>query len=118
MLSEIECLIVLVTLSVYKKLKRNLLIFSLLRNSVPPIFDAFEYIPSLGAFGGSIMICKSYLFIGTKVFQHEYCLPLELCSKFNNDIWILSNIYAPCTYAGKREFVAWFKNIQMLESVN
>jgi len=33
-----------------------------------PSFDAFEYIPSLGASGRSIVISKSSLFAGTKIF--------------------------------------------------
>ena len=39
-------------------------------------------------------------------------------SKHNDAHWILTNIYAPCTYTGKREFLEWFSDIQMPESVN
>ena len=51
-----------------------------------PSFDAFEYIPSLGASGRSIVISKSSLFAGTKIFQNNNYLSLEFCSKHNNDI--------------------------------
>jgi exonuclease III len=84
-----------------------------------PSFDAFEFIPSLGASGGwSIVIWKSSLFTGTKIFQNDYCLSLEFCSMHNNDIWILSNIYVPCATPGKREFLSWFKNVHMPDSTN
>ena len=43
---------------------------------------------------------------------------MEFCSKFNNDTWIFSNIYAPCTYAGKRDFLNWLKNVQMPDLTN
>jgi hypothetical protein len=56
-----------------------------IRNLCPLAFDAFEYIPSLGASGGTIVIWKSNLFSGTKIFQNEYCLSIELCSNYNND---------------------------------
>jgi exonuclease III len=40
-----------------------------IRNLCPIDFDAFDYIPSLGASGGSIVIWKSNIFSGTKVFS-------------------------------------------------
>ena len=43
---------------------------------------------------------------------------MEFTSNYNADSWILSNIYASCTAAGKRDFVSWFKNIQMPNTVN
>jgi hypothetical protein len=85
---------------------------------LPPIFDAFDYIPALGASSGSIIIWKSNFFSGTRVFQNDFYLSLEFFSNFNNATWILSNIYAPCTYAGKREFLHWFKNVDMSDMTN
>lgn len=32
--------------------------------------------------------------------------------------WLLTNIYAPSTYEGKREFVQWLKQIQMPDHVD
>lgn len=57
-------------------------------------------------------------FSSTKIFQNILCLSLEFCSKYDNDIWVLSNIYAPCTTQGKREFLTWFKNVQMPDFTN
>ena len=36
----------------------------------------------------------------------------------SRDNWILTNIYAPCTPEGKREFLEWFDNIQMPDEIN
>jgi hypothetical protein len=87
-------------------------------SSCPSAFDAFEFIPSVGAYGGTIIIWKSSLFSGAKIFKNDYCLSVEFSSKFNSESWVLSNIYAPCTATGKREFLLWFKNIQMLDHIN
>ena len=43
---------------------------------------------------------------------------MELASKHNDLVWVLTNIYAPCTLAGKQLFLVWLKNIQMPQEVN
>ena len=64
------------------------------------------------------MIWKSCLFSGNKIFENSYCLSVQFSSNHNNDSWVLSKIYAPCTAPGKREFLQWFKNIQMPHTMN
>lgn len=82
-------------------------------NFCPPSFDHFDYIPSVGASGGSIVIWKSCSFTGTRIFHNEYAASIEFHSLFNDASWILTNVYAPCIPVGKRDFIRWFKNIQM-----
>lgn len=72
----------------------------------------------MGASGGTIVIWKSFLFSGTKVFENDYCMFVEFISKHNNESWLLSNIYALCTASGKRNFLSWFQNVQMPNSVS
>ena len=84
----------------------------------PPSFDLFEALPSVGSSGGVIIIWKSSLFHGNLIFQNSYAISVEFFSKHNDAHWILTNIYAPCTYTGKREFLYWFSNIQMPDSIN
>lgn len=84
----------------------------------PSSFDSFEFHPAVGAFGGSIIIWKSSLFTGTKIFENDYCVSVEFVSNHNYDSLILSNIYAPCTAPGKRAFLQWFKNIHMPDNIN
>jgi len=67
--------------------------------------------------GGSIIIWKSSIFSGSLVFQNEYASSVLLSSAHNNASWILTNIYAPCTPSGKKDFVEWFQNIQMPDNV-
>ena len=43
---------------------------------------------------------------------------MELTSKHDDSIWLLTNIYAPCTPSGKPLFLHWLKDIQMPPEVN
>ena len=43
---------------------------------------------------------------------------VEFVSNHNNEPWILTNIYAPCTAPRKRAFLQWFKNINMPDTLN
>lgn len=72
----------------------------------------------MGASGGSIIIWKSTSFYGKCIFQNSYATTVELSSLHNGVVWFLTNIYAPCTPSGKREFLAWFKNIQMPSDID
>lgn len=41
-----------------------------------------------------------------------YPLTLPL-SAHNEESWVLTTVYAPCTAKGKREFLSWIQSIQM-----
>lgn len=84
----------------------------------PPIFDRFEYLPAVGASGGSVIIWKSSSLSGMMVFQNAYATSVQFISLHNIATWLLTNVYAPYTSVGKREFVAWFKNIAMPSHVH
>jgi len=43
----------------------------------------------------------------------EYAIPVEFTSEINGKSWLLTTIYVPCTPAGKRAFLNWFRDIQM-----
>jgi hypothetical protein len=36
----------------------------------------------------------------------------------NNENWLLTVVYAPCTPLGKRTFLEWFRNIQMSPEID
>lgn len=42
---------------------------------------------------------------------------MEFTCKTSGEIWILTNIYAPCTPEGKLAFLNWFKHIDMPDEV-
>lgn len=64
------------------------------------------------------MLWKSTLFSGSCVFQNSYALSVEFVSLHNGSTWLLTNVCAPCTPFGKREFLSWFRNIQMPDLVD
>jgi len=91
---------------------------SYLRNFCPASFDSYVYLPSVGASGGSIVIWRSAILSSTMVFHNSYATSIEFTSLHNNVVWVLTNIYAPCTPQGKREFINWFKNIQIPDHID
>lgn len=52
------------------------------------------------------------------MFENSYAQSVEFLSLHDNAHWILTNIYAPCTHPAKREFLQWFKNINMPDTVD
>lgn len=68
-------------------------------------FDCFEFLSSSGASGGSIIIWKSSMFSGSLIFQNDYACSVLFTSSHNNAMWVLTNVYAPCTPSGKRAFI-------------
>jgi hypothetical protein len=89
-----------------------------IRNFCPPIFDSFEFLPSVGASGGLITIWKSVIFFGTLAFRNEFGISIDFTSKHDNSEWILTNVYGPCTSEGKHLFLGWLKSIEMPEETD
>jgi exonuclease III len=93
--------------------KREHFDLNYIRLFCPPTFDSYVYLPSVGASGGTIILWKSAFFQGKQIFQNSYATSVEFTSLYNGAVWILTNIYAPCTPNGKRDFLNWFKHINM-----
>jgi exonuclease III len=68
-----------------------------IRQFCPSAIDHFSFIPSVGASGGTIIIWMSSRFSGQVIFQNDNAMSIEFESMISGDIWVLSNIYAPCT---------------------
>jgi hypothetical protein len=107
--SEIVCLQVT---------KRDAFDINFISKFCPRDFDSFEFMPSIGASGRIIVIWKSLALWGTLVFSNRFVISVEFTSKLCNDTWLLTTIYAPCTPLGKREFLEWFKEIQMPDEID
>lgn len=52
------------------------------------------------------------------MFQNGFAQSVEFTSLQSRATWVLSNIYAPCTDEGKRDFIDWFKNIDMPDDID
>jgi exonuclease III len=98
--------------------KREVLDLNYIKNFCPPDFDSLHYLPSHGASGGIAVIWKSSLFLGQLTFSNDYAISVEFTSKLNNENWLLTVVYAPCTPLGKRTFLEWFRNIQMSPEID
>jgi len=86
---------------------------SYIRKFCPTNFDAFCFLPSVGASGGILVAWKSSVFTGFEIFQNKFALSVEFTLVHNNDPWILTSVYGPCDADGKETFMSWFENIQM-----
>ena len=40
---------------------------------------------------------------------------MEFTSRLNNESWLLTSVYAPCTPSEKREFLNWLRDIEVLD---
>ena len=64
--------------------KRETFDLKYIKQFCPPAFDAFEYLPSVGASGGIITIWKSALFEGHLAFHNSFSLSVDFLSLHNN----------------------------------
>ena len=92
--------------------------YQLFKKFCPNKFDSFDYLPSIGASGGIITIWKSTLFSGTRAFQNDFSTSVTFTSQLSNDTWTLTNIYGPCQNDRKMDFLDWFSNITMPDSMD
>jgi exonuclease III len=98
--------------------KRQFLDAQFIKNFRPSSFDAFEFLPSVGASGGITTIWKSSLFSGSLVFSNDYAISIEFLSKHDQSAWLLTNVYGPCTSEGKINLLNWMKDIQISQEVD
>lgn len=86
-------------------------------NFFPLAFDYFDFIALCGCLRWFPLLFGKVFFQGDiRVFQNNYAASIEFCSLHNVAVWVLTNVYAPCTPAAK-EFSS-LKNIQMPDSVD
>jgi exonuclease III len=96
-----------------QEMKKEIIDANFIKRIYPTSLDSFDYLPSVGASGGILVIWKSSLFSATMKFTNNYAITMEFCSRHNRNRWILTSIYAPCTTEGKTLFLDWFKNMQI-----
>lgn len=100
-------------LFVYRKQKKEDFDRQFLKNICPNDFDAFEFLPSVGASGGILVAWKSGMFLENILFSNEFGISIHFCSLFDNATWLLTCVYRPCTSKGKAHFVHWFRSFQV-----
>lgn len=60
--------------------KREYFDLAYIRNCCPASFDSFEYLSSIGASRGILVVWKSSKFSGNLIFQNNYALSIEFTS--------------------------------------
>jgi hypothetical protein len=85
---------------------------------MPKKFNKFEFLPSIGASGGLIIIWNSSLFTGALAFQKEFSISVTFTCNLSMNSWILTNVYGPSQAEGKAYFTEWFTNIDMPEDMD
>lgn len=93
----------------FQETKKEALDAAFIKKFCPSAFDRFEFLPSVGASGGILTTWKNSLFSVELVCSNEYAISVEFTSRHNNDSWIETNVYGPCTAEGKRGFTDWLK---------
>jgi exonuclease III len=93
--------------------KRESFDLAYIKKFCPKKFTKFEFVPSVGASGGLIIIWNGTLFKGELAFHNEFSLSVNFKCNLSNDSWILTNIYGPCQTERKALFIDWFANIDM-----
>lgn len=83
---------------------------SFVRKFAPRRFDAFDFIPSVGASGGILVIWNSLIFQGVVLEKCSYGITLSFTSCHNTDTWKMTTVYGPYIEPDRSAFLAWFKN--------
>lgn len=112
-ISEADCAIVVV-----QEIKRESFDSAYIRNFCHRKLSKFDYLPSVGAFGGLITIWNEQFFTGRTICKNEFSLSIEFTSKLNGNKWILTNIYGPCQPDNIILFLNWFQNIQIEDDMD
>jgi hypothetical protein len=71
----------------------------------PRRFDSFEYIPSIGASGGILILWSSSSFVGMVVEKLLFSLTISFSATHNGNQWCLTNVYSPCQEPDRSSFL-------------
>jgi hypothetical protein len=88
------------------------------RNFAPRHLGCFDFIPSIGASGGILVLWSSNVFTGIVTEKLQFSITIQFTSTHNGDQWHLSNVYGPCHEPERSEFINWFRNCDVSDSVN
>ena len=98
--------------------KRESFDISFIRNFAPRRFDHFDYIPSIGASGGLLILWASSVFHGSIIDKRQFGMTASFTSVHNGEKWLLSKIYGPCIEPACSDFINWFRSCDVNDEVN
>jgi len=98
--------------------KREHFEMSFIRKFAPRCFVHFDYIPSVGASGGLLVLWNSSIFRGVIVDKQSFGITMNFTSAHNGDTWFLTNVYGPYDDPARTAFINWFKGHEIDDSMN
>jgi hypothetical protein len=98
--------------------KRQSFDLASIKKFCPRGFDAFEFLPSIGASGGLVIIWKSSQLHCSLSFSNNFAISLDFHSNYDHYDWVLTNVYDPCTLEGMQIFLDWIRHIHMPDDVD
>jgi exonuclease III len=82
----------------------------IVKKFTPRRYDKFDFVPSLGASGGILVIWNSAHFLGMSLDKQPFGLTISFTSQFNSAMWKLTTIYGPCHDPERSAFVHWMRS--------
>ena len=70
-----------------RETKHEFFDISFIRNFTPRRFDNFDYIPSVGASGGLLVLWSSSVFQGVMLEKRRFCISVAFTSTHNGEQW-------------------------------
>ena len=117
-LCEIRLRKVLARFSIYRRQKKEHFDIAFIRNFAPRHFDRFEFVPSMGALGGILVVWNSSCFVGQVVDKQQFGITITFSSTHNSNTWHLTSVYGPCTEPNRSEFINWFRSHNIADTDN
>ena len=88
---------------------------SFIKKFAPRKFDKFAYVPADGASGGLLILWVGNLFSGQIMLEESFGLAVEFTSLISAEIFIVVNVYGPCTGIERENFVAWLFHLSIAD---
>ena len=98
--------------------KKETFDISFIRKFAPRRFDHFDYVPSVGASGGILVLWNSAVFSGIVTDKQSFGLTVSFTATHTSETWKLTTVYGPCNDPARSEFVSWFRSHAISDSEN
>ena len=89
-----------------------------LKNFCHKKLNKFDFIPSIGASGGLLVVWNEQVFEGLTVHKNDFSISIDFTSKHSGEHILLTNIYGPCQNPARTVFLSWFQDLQIDDDVN
>lgn len=89
-----------------------------IRQFAPRRFDKFDFVPSIGASGGILILWNSAIFSGATLDNLQFGLTIAFTSLHNAETWKMTSVYGPCIELDRTTFVNWLHSHSICDDEN